>query len=358
MENMEHNVSHMHSEGHEHPAPKKAESKKNLMMALGAVAIILIVLAAGNFSGGMFGKGGSAKITADEAKAKAEDYINKNLVQGTVASITSVEDYSDSLYKLKVRVGDTDIDSYITKDGKQFFPQAMEIDAAVASNSGDSAAQTPVVPADLVKSDKPEVELFVMSHCPYGTQAEKGLVPVMETLKNKANIKIKFVNYEMHGAVEKDDNLVQYCIDKEDNGKYTAFLKCFLKDGNSATCMTSTGVNVKKVQSCIADTDKQYKVTESFNDKTKWANGSFPPFAIHEAENVKYGVQGSPTLVINGKQVESDRSPAGMLATICAAFNTKPAECDAKLDTATPGPGFGDATAANTGASNAACAPS
>ncbi len=359
MENMEHNNSHMHSEGHENSVPKKADNKKNLMMALGAVAIVLIVLAAGNFSGGLFNtKGGNKALSADEAKAKAEDFINKNLVEGTTASITSVEDYSDSLYKLKVKVGETDIDSYITKDGKQFFPQAMEIDAAVATNTGDAAAQTPVAPADLVKSDKPEVELFVMSHCPYGTQAEKGIVPVMETLKDKANIKIKFVNYIMHQAVEKDDNLVQYCIDKEDPSKYTAFLKCFLKDGNSGTCMTSTGVNTKKVQSCISATDKQFKVTEAFNDKTKWSNGSFPPFAIHEAENVKYGVQGSPTLVINGKQVDSERSPAAFLTTICAAFNNPPAECSTKLDTATPGPGFGDSTAANTGAGNAACAPS
>lgn len=355
---MEENNSSMHSEGHGHVPPKKAENKKNLMMALGAVAVVLIVLAAGNFSGGLFGNNnGSKPLTADEAKARAETFINGNLVEGTVASITSVEDFSDSLYKLKVKVGETDIDSYITKDGKQFFPQAMEIDAAGGTAAATGTPQTPVIPADLVKSDKPEVEVFVMSHCPYGTQFEKGLVPVMETLKDKANIKIKFVNYVMHKEVEMRDNLVQYCIDKEDNGKYNAFLKCFLKDGNSGACMTSTGVNTKKVESCISATDKQFKVTEAFNDKTKWSNGSFPPFAVHEAENTKYGVQGSPTLVINGKQVESDRSPAGILSTICAAFNNPPAECGAQLDTATPGPGFGDSTAANTGASNAACAP-
>ncbi len=357
---MEENNSSMPSEGHGHVPPKKAENKKNLMMALGAVAIVLIVLAAGNFSGGLFGNSnkGSKPLTADEAKARAETFINENLVEGTVASITSVEDYSDSLYKLKVKVGETDIDSYITKDGKQFFPQAMEIDAVSGTASNTGTPQTPVIPADLVKSDKPEVELFVMSHCPYGTQMEKGMVPVMETLKDKADIKIKFVNYIMHQKLELDDNLVQYCIDKEDNGKYTAFLKCFLKDGNSGACMTSTGVNTKKVESCISATDKQFKLTEAFNDKTKWSNGSFPPFAVHEAENNEYGVQGSPTLVINGKQVESDRSPAGILSTICAAFNNPPAECGTQLDTATPGAGFGDSTAANTGAGNAACAPS
>lgn len=355
---MDHSQPHTHSEEHVDRAPKKVDGKKNLMMALGAVAVILIVLAAINFNGGgkLFGASGG-RLSPDEAKAKAEDFINKNLVQGTTASITAVEDYSESLYKLKVKVGDTDIDSYITKDGKQFFPQAMEIDSPVAANGSDAAAQTPVPPANITKADKPVVDLFVMSHCPFGTQAEKGLVPVMETLKDKAIFNIKFVNYVMHDKIESDDNLVQYCIEKEDKGKYIGFLKCFLKDGTSGACMTSTGVNVSKVQSCISATDKQYKITETFNDKTKWANGSFPPFPIHEEENNKYGVQGSPTLVINGQQVESERSPAAMLATVCAAFNNPPAECSTQLDSATPGAGFGDSTAASTG-SNAACAPS
>lgn len=287
----------------------------------------------------------------------AEEYINKNLVTGTTASITSVEDYSESLYKLKVKVGDNEIDSYITKDGLTFFPQAMDISVAVPAGAGDTAAQTPVVAADIPKSGKPAVEVFVMSHCPYGTQVEKGLLPVMATLKDKADIKIKFVNYIMHGIDELNHNTLQYCIDREDPSKYQAFLTCFLKDGNADGCVTSTGVNKKKVDSCVSETDKKYKLTEVFNDKSKWTNGSFPPYAIHEAENVKYGVQGSPTIVINGKQVESERSPAGLLATICAAFDKKPSECDAKLDTVTPGAGFGT-TAASTTGSNAACAPS
>ena len=354
---MENHVPHVHPEGHAPHAPK-VEGKKNLMMALGAVAVILIVLAAANFNGGLFGKTGGAKISADEAKVKAEDYINKNLVTGTTASVTAVEDYNSSLYKLKVKVGDQEIDSYITKDGKQFFPQGMDIDTAVAATGDTGAAQTPVVAADIPKSGKPAVEVFVMSHCPYGTQVEKGLLPVMATLKDKADIKIKFVNYVMHGIDELNHNTLQYCIDREDPSKYQAFLTCFLKDGNADGCVTSTGVNKKKVDSCVSETDKKYKLTEVFNDKTKWTNGSFPPYAINDAENSKYGVQGSPTIVINGKQVESERSPAGLLATICAAFDKKPAECDAKLDTATPGAGFGTTAAATTGGANAACAPS
>ena len=52
----------------------------------------------------------------------------------------------------------------------------------------------PVVP----KSDRPKVELFVMSYCPYGLQMEKAYLPAWELLKNKADIDLKFVSYSIH----------------------------------------------------------------------------------------------------------------------------------------------------------------
>ena len=79
------------------------------------------------------------------------------------------------------------------------------------------------------KSDKPNVELFVMSHCPFGTQAEKGIIPVVNLLKNKINFSVKFVDYSMHGKSEIDENTLQYCIQKEESKKYIPYLTCFLE---------------------------------------------------------------------------------------------------------------------------------
>lgn len=337
---------------------KKLEGKSNLIIALGAVVVILIVVAVINFGGGIFKF--EKNLTPDQAKAKAEVFINKNLVQGTTASITEITDYNKSLYKLKVKVGTNEIDSYITKDGKQFFPQSMDIDTLASATGATgtdttAAAQTPVTPADIVKSDKPKVEVFVMSHCPYGTQIEKGIVPVMDTLGNKADIQIKFVNYAMHGQIEVEDNIRQYCISQEQNDKYTKYLSCFLKAGDYQGCIASTGIDQKKLDSCFKATDTKFNLLKTFNDKANWG-GTYPPFAIDEAANKTYGVQGSPTLVINGKQVEANRDSASLLATVCAAFNKKPAECDAKLASASPSAGFGEGTDA-AGSTNADCAP-
>jgi len=338
-----------------HHSPKKLDSKSNLMIALGAVVVILAVVAVANFGGSMFK--GAKNLSPDEAKAKAEEFINKNLVaEGTTATVTEVSDYSKALYKLSVKVGDNTIESYISKDGSTFFPQAMATSgvAAGTDSATPSTASAPVIPADLPKTDKPVVEMFVMSECPYGLQMEKGMLPVMQALGNKADIQVKFVNYAMHGKKEVDEQLRQYCINDGQKDKYLSYLSCYTKSGNATACGTEAGINESKVSSCVAKADKEFKITDSYNDKSTW-NGSFPKFAIHDAENVKYGVQGSPTLVINGKEVQANRDSASLLASICAAFKNAPDECKAQLDSATPAAGFGTGTAA--AGSAAECAP-
>lgn len=219
---------------------------------------------------------------------------------------------------------------------------------ATAKNTGGAAA-TPAV----VKSDKPEVELFVMSYCPYGLQMEKAYLPVMELLGKKADLSIKFVNYAMHEKKEIDENTRQYCVAKEQSDKFIAYLKCFTGKDDSAGCIKQAGVNEGKVASCMAEADKKFGITAKYEDKSSWLSGRFPIYPVHADLNEEYGVQGSPTLVINGSEVSVSRSPEAVKAAVCAAFNKVPSECDTKLDTASAGAGFGTASAGT--ATDASC---
>jgi hypothetical protein len=54
-----------------------------------------------------------------------------------------------------------------------------------------------------------------------------------------------------------------------------------------------------------------------------------------------YGVQGSPTLVVNGEMTNSGRDSDSYLNTVCSAFNEVPEECMQELSGAAPSPGFG-----------------
>jgi hypothetical protein len=234
------------------------------------------------------------------------------------------------------------------------FPTAIELDEEVQNTEGDDEVE----PQEVPKSDKPDVELFVMSHCPYGTQMEKGIIPVVETLGDKIDFEIKFVNYAMHGGTEVYEQLRQYCIEEEQNDKYLEYLKCFLRDGDTGeTCLDEVNIDKEKLKACEARVDEEFKVTELLEDEASWAGGRFPQFNTHADLNAKYGVQGSPTLVINSEVVSTSRDSASLLGVVCNAFNEQPEECtNTELSSTNPDPGFGYEVTGNAAATDAGCA--
>lgn len=325
-------------------------SKENLSLIIGVVMIVALVIAILFF---VPVKISGNNLLSDKAKATVTSFINDTLLGGqATAEIDEVTD-AGNVYKMKISIKGQSVDSYMTKDGKYFFPQGFNI--ASSSEREKEVAKEPV-PTDVLKSSKPKVELFVMSYCPYGTQIEKGILPVVQALGSKIDFSLKFVDYAMHGQKEMTENLVQYCIGAEQNNKLNSYLGCFLKAGDSAGCLKTTGVDQGKLNSCVQSADKQFNVTSQFTTKTNW-KGNFPPFDVHKTENTKYGVQGSPTLVINGSQVSTSRDSASLLKSICSAFDTQPEICStAKLSNANPTPGFGYGTTAPGGAPAADCA--
>ncbi|MDO8529401.1 MAG: hypothetical protein Q7S18_01910 [bacterium] len=297
--------------------------------------LVLAVLIAGSYAYKL--RSGGA-LSESAIKEKIEAYVKGNLVKpGTDIKITKVET-EGGLYKITLTAGTQEIVSYATKDGKKFFPQALDVDGQAAV-AGDSA---PKVAEASVKKDVPDVELFVMSYCPYGLQAEKGLLPVIQKLGSKVNFKLEFVDYTLHGKKEFDENLNQYCIQKEEAGKLKDYLNCFTQSGDSGQCLTEAKVSKPKIDACVSATDKSLGLTQKFDSNT-----SNPPFEVNKDTNDKYGVQGSPTLVINGTVIETGRDSASMLKAVCSAFNNKPDECNATLSSDTPAAGFVAGTTAS-----------
>jgi len=336
---------------------KKLGTKGTFSKIVLPILLILILAVIGYFSF----KKTDHNLNEAQAKAKAEDFVNNYLMasgnKATIKEITS--EYG--LYKLKIDITSDVVESYLTKDGKLFFPQALDI-AKISAGKGNTAAPantgTQAAPATTVsqKNDKPKIELFVMSYCPYGTQIEKGILPVVKALGNKIDFELKFCSYSMHGDKELAENLTQYCINTEQSAKFNTYLSCFLTAGDSTSCQASTGIDTKKLASCVSKTDNQYKVTENAKNNVGY-QGTFPGFDIYKADNAKYNVGGSPTLIINGEEIQSGRDSESLLKTICSAFNNEPKECQTVLSSDSPTPGFGTATqAAGSGSTAAGCA--
>ncbi len=266
-------------------------------------------------------------LSTEQVKARLEDYLNKS-IPGATASLKSIVEEGD-FYKVVLKVQEQEYTSYASKDGKLLFPQAIDLDDFFLS-------------LEIVKQDVPDVKLFIMTYCPYGLQAQKAILPAWELLKDNADIRIYFVNYVMHDKQEIDENVLQYCVQKEQSDKYLSYLSCFVKDGETEKCLALANVDKQKLSSCADSTDLAYGITQQYEDKESWLSGYYPQFLVNNDLNEKYQVEGSPTLVINGKVVKmDDRSPEGIKHLICSSFTEKPEQCSQTFSTEPASPGFG-----------------
>lgn len=272
---------------------------------------------------------------AEEVADKAVKFINESgLLGGATATLVSSNWEENGLCKFKIKVGEQEFDSYVSSDGKLLFPEGIDTEEFLAR------APQPET-QEVSRREVPEVKLFIMTYCPFGLQSQKALLPAYNLLKDKANIKVHFVNYVMHGKEELDENLRQYCIQEKEPEKFTSYLSCFVKEDDSAKCASEAKINQSKLSFCISETDKAYKVTQQYNDESTWLNGRFPKFDLDTDLNKRYAVQGSPTLVINDTVVNIERSPEAYKTAICDAFLRAPEECSQTLSDKVPSAGFG-----------------
>ncbi len=327
----------------------KSEScKKYGMYIAGGVLILLI---AGSFAFKQYRQ--KVDVGSEVIKTKVEKFVKENVPATAKTEIKEVA-IDGQLYKVTVNVDKQDIPVFVTRDGKKLIQAQGIID--LDAKTEPKPEQAPEKTEAEQKADVPTVDLFVMSFCPYGTQIEKGMLPVLETLGNKIKFNLKFVDYAMHGQNEVDENLRQYCIQKTQQPKLDNYLKCFLKvgQGTADSCMKTAGIVASQVNSCMSETDKEFAINESVKDKSKWDNATYPPFNVDKEDNDKFGVQGSPTLVVNGTTVSAGRDSASLLKAVCSGFANQPKECAKELSATAPAPGFGEGTA-TAGAPAAAC---
>jgi len=311
------------------------------------VSLVLLALVAGAAYFFEFQKNVPTATALAAIKSKAEKFINEQMVSpGTTATIKDIVE-ENGMYKVTVAVGSQDLTAYISKDGKNFFPSAYNMDSPLPKSNASVSAKP------IAKSDVPTVELFVMSYCPYGVQIEKGILPVLDLFGSKINFNLKFVDYSLHGDKEITENLRQYCVQQQGVDKLENYLKCFVKQGDFSTCLSEAKIDSAKLASCTSATDSQFKITQTASDKNAWNGSQYPPFNINKAENTLYQVTGSPTLVINGTTVSTQRDPQSLLTSICAAFSIQPDLCSQKVSTTSPAAGFGDGSTA--GASTSSC---
>jgi len=267
-------------------------------------------------------------ITPQAAAEKAINYINTNLLpQGTVASLVNVVE-QNGVYKIHIKVGDSEFDSFVSRDGQYLFPDGIELATTTASQNNQN--QTGGNNTQAQKNDKPDVKLFVMSFCPYGNQAEDIMKPVVDLLGSKINLSVHYIvskgsdgkYLSLHGDQELNQDVREICVSKYQQNKYWAFIEAINKSctsQNADSCWEnvakSIGIDTAKIKDCAKSEvssllDKEIELTNSLS------------------------ISGSPQLFVNGTEYQGNRTSEAYKTAICSAFNSAPAECQTTLSDA------------------------
>ena len=305
------------------------------------LVILALFLAYPGITGRVVSTNG-ATLSGDEVAEKTIDYINNYLLQGQgTAELVGVEE-TNELYNVKLKIAGREYDSYATKDGTLLFPSAVDLTETLETPE----QQTPETP-EAPKSDRPEVHAFVMSYCPYGLRFMKAYVPVIELLGDKADLELNFVHYLMHGEEEMTENTRMYCIQKEQEDKFTDYLRCFVESDDAEKCISDVGIDKTQLETCMQATDEEFEITKTFEESGE----TYPPYNVDAELAQEYGVRGSPTFVVNGQTISVTRSADAIKEAVCSAFNTPPEECETELSTTAEQPGIG-AMGSGSGASS------
>lgn len=268
-----------------------------------------------------------------------------------------------------------------------YFEKASPSPAPASSVKANQAPP----PFQAKKTDKPEVKFFVMSFCPYGNQAEAGLEPVYQLLKDKVSWQPRYIVNDQKVSCEQrcpyrvfNDNAQKRCEDAIAQGQikdmetckgyfpYTSTEECLEKECSkltagkfeslhgdqelrqdvreicalSQTQLSSTGNAMDKWWKFVslvnanctdknADTCWTAQAREAGLNTTQIASCAQTQMKDllekEIAESTKYQAQGSPTFYINDVLYQGGRAPEDLKKAICDSFNNPPVECSQVL---------------------------
>ena len=334
----------------------------NVLIGIAVIAIIItggLIYANSNHS---FSITSIFGISDSQIGKKVVDYINNNQLSQTPATLVSTSEIS-GLVKVKIAIGTQSYDSYATKDGKILFPQAISMTPAkTTAPAKTNSAQTPAKTADVQKVASPMLEGYIVSSCPYGLQMQRAFADAVKNVPAlAADVKIRYIGNvdsngkiidSMHGPEEAAENLRQICIREEQPAKYWSYVSCYMQKttatassgmplGDSTGCQASTGVDTAKLASCVSDPSRGLVYAQKDFDL-----------------DAKYSVQGSPTLILNGAQIDESnyggRASDAVKAMVCAGAKTQPSFCSTKLNTAPASVSFSATYASGSGSSGSA----
>jgi len=289
----------------------------------------------------------SGKLTAQQAGEKAVAYIKDNMK--LEASLVSAGEES-GMYKIRIKIKDQEFDSYVTKDGRLLFPNAIDLEQKISQPTPQPTKKLSC--ADIKKSEQPLLEAFVVSKCPFGLQMIRVLNEIVKKIPSlKQYIKVEYLGSikdgkvtSMHGDEEAQENKRQVCLREEQPEKFWSYLDCHIKKGKVDECLK--GVDTNRLKNCLDKRAADYL-------KDDFANQD------------KYQISGSPTLVLNGVKIDEKgfsqgenltmRSARMVEKLLCCGFQKEPSSCSQQLTSQEAATSFSESYSPSESAGSGSC---
>lgn len=139
-------------------------------------------------------------FSPQEAAKKVIDFVNQNLLRGSAtASLIEVLEENELLYKVRFDIEEQEIESYVTRDGKFFFPEGINLTEVKPppKEKGQTIGNFSVSEEEICKENgKPIIYFFGSEGCGFC----KWEHPVMEKVAAEFKGEISFHNNMDSGA--------------------------------------------------------------------------------------------------------------------------------------------------------------
>lgn len=187
-----------------------------------------------------------------------------------------------------------------------------------------TAEQRPTT--SLASTTKPgavRADLYVMSQCPFGVQAETAFKEVVARFGDELDLHVEFIGNaaptgelsSLHGPNEVKGDSYQVCAARYAPAKSFDFIQCQNENSkevatNGEACAKRLGLPADKITACAEGPEGKELLKASFK----------------RAQQA--GAQGSPTMIFEGNKYEGSRKSIDLMKGICnAAKGKKPKAC-------------------------------
>lgn len=299
---------------------------KGIIFALICIVLLIIVMIVMAMPGSSPGSG--TIVPAQECAENTVGYVNNYLVNpGTAASLVSVREMS-GLYEITISYQSRTIPLYTSRDCSRLFTSSIDM----------NAARPKVTVAAPVKSARPAVDLYIMSFCPYGTQAETVMRPVVDLLGDKADFRVRYITdvsgetietvSSLHGPAEVRENAFQLCIIRNNPAVFWEYLRIF-----NDQCYPQWQ-NSGALDACRKNVTAALMIDHAVITDCASGSDAIVLLKADDADSEKYAAYSSPTLLVNGVEYNGARTPEAYKQFICNSFETAPGECSTPLSSA------------------------